>query len=725
MNILLVGKNSNFVKLLVEKLDKEGHRIFLLTEESKTGHSFRKIFETYYFSYGDSCIREVLSSIQPDAVIFMGAYDNNFRWEDTHNRAGQYASGLLNVLLSFLAVSEGRFIYLSSEEVFQQEYGDAITEETPGTAVTTRGQAIAVGENICRYYQDMGKNIITLRLDHLYGIPDCAEETRGICARMCMEALATGEILVDEVQRVALLHVGDAVEFIYQVLAASTVKHSLYQISSGEPVSERLIAETIASALNGKVTIAASPKEERREPILSNALYKQEFGMRVFHMPQKEIAELARYMQKHLDEFVTIDRKPRTLLEKIRHGVNSFLPALVPFIENCICFIPFFMLNNRAVGREYFQNIDFYLLYVLLFAIVHGQQQAIFSSLLAVAGYCFRQMYHRTGFDVMLDYNTYIWIAQLLILGLVVGYMRDRLRVIAEEEQHEVNYLSKQIHDISDINISNIRVKELLSAQLINQSDSFGKIYEITSSLDQYEPSEVLFYAAEVLARLMGSRDVAIYTVANRSYARLFSATSPKARSLGNSINYPEMEDMYAMLKEKKVYINKSMDENYPLMANAIYSEDEMQLILMVWGIPWERMTLGQANMLTIIGYLIQNAVLRANRYMSALQEQRYIEGTHILEPDAFHSLVKAYMHAREKQLTECALIQITASDMSREEAGLKLAKLMRQSDFVGVFEDGRMYALLANTNAKDAQFVENRFREVGFQCEVQEEIDV
>lgn len=383
------------------------------------------------------------------------------------------------------------------------------------------------------------------------------------------------------------------------------------------------------------------------------------------------------------------------------------------------------MLNNRAVGREYFQNIDFYLLYVLLFAIVHGQQQAIFSSLLAVAGYCFRQMYHRSGFDVMLDYNTYIWIAQLLILGLVVGYMRDRLRVIAEEEQHEVDYLSKQIDDITDINVSNIRVKELLSTQLINQSDSFGKIYEITSSLDQYEPSEVLFYAAEVLARLMGSHDVAIYTVANRSYARLFSATSPKARSLGNSINYPQMEDMYAELKEKKVYINKSMDEHYPLMANAIYSEDEMQLILMVWGIPWERMTLGQANMLTVIGYLIQNAVLRANRYMSALEEQRYIEGTNILEPEAFRSLVKAYMNAREKQLTECALIQITSTDLSREEIGQKLVKLMRQSDYVGVFEDGRIYALLANTNAKDAQFVENRFREVGLQCEIQEEIVV
>lgn len=101
---------------------------------------------------------------------------------------------------------------------------------------------------------------------------------------------------------------------------------------------------------------------------------------------------------------------------------------------------------------------------------------------------------------------------------------------------------------------------------------------------------------------------MAIYTVANRSYARLFSATSEKARSLGNSINYSEMDAMYTVLAGKKVYINKNMDERYPLMANAIYSEDEMQLILMIWGIPWERMTLGQANMLTVIGYLIQNA---------------------------------------------------------------------------------------------------------------------
>lgn len=62
-----------------------------------------------------------------------------------------------------------------------------------------------------------------------------------------------------------------------------------------------------------------------------------------------------------------------------------------------------------------------------------------------------------------------------------------------EEQRHEVSYLTKQLDDISDINVSNVRVKEILANQIVNQNDSFGKLYEITSSLEQYEPCEVLF----------------------------------------------------------------------------------------------------------------------------------------------------------------------------------------------------------------------------------------
>ena len=673
MNILLVGGSSRFTKLLIDKLKKEGHRVFRLTEEPKTAKSVGKVFETYHFAYDDSCIREVVDSIQPDVTVFLGAFDTNYHWDKRQSRPVTYTAGLFNLLTAHIALGKGRFIYLSSEEVYQGEYAEEISCDTPCMVHTDRAQAIAAGEDICCSYRRMGKDTVVLRLDHLYGTPKEAGETKNVCARMIIEGLETGEIQVDDAQRMALLHYKDAVEFIYYVIAAKETRQGLYQISSGETLPQRTIAEYIAGALKD-VKLVDAPQRQRLEPVLSNTLYEEEFGIRIYQKPEVGIGEAAAYISRHASDFVRTDARKKSFLRLLGTRTKDMVSALLPFAENLICFIPFFMLNNRAVGREYFQNIDFYLLYVLLFAIIYGQQQATFSCLLAVAGYCFRQMYHRSGFEVILDFNTYIWIAQLLILGLVVGYLRDRLKVVEEEKKNEASYLSKQIEDISDINTSNA---------------------------------------------------VAIYTVANRSYARLFSATSGKARELGNSINYREMKELYEPLSEHKVYINKSMDERYPLMADAIYSEDEMQLILMVWGIPWERMTLGQANMLSVIGNLIQNAVLRANRYMSALQYQRYIPGTNILEKEAFRSLVTAYLNASEKQLTECTLIEVELGEVSLEEAGNRLGAQMRQSDFLGELQDGRVYALLANTRPKDAAVVLQRFRDSGFNCRITEEVSL
>ena len=108
-----------------------------------------------------------------------------------------------------------------------------------------------------------------------------------------------------------------------------------------------------------------------------------------------------------------------------------------------------------------------------------------------------------------------------------------------------------------------------------------------------------------MMKELLHTEDVAIYSIANQEYARLFSASSKRARSLGNSIRYREMPDIYQELAERRVYINKAMAEEYPLMATAIYEEEEIRLIIMVWGLSWEHMTLGEANFLTVVSYLI------------------------------------------------------------------------------------------------------------------------
>lgn len=732
MEVLLVGSDNELMRTMINKLNKEGHRCYVLTGNKNQVGSYKNAYEKYRFPYDSDCLKEIFDSVRPDVTIFLGIYDYNFDWSDPRKEAVRYQTALQNVLTSFSMLKSGRFIYLSSQEVYSQSYANDIDEREETSAYSFRSVAIVQGEDVCRNYkQMMGTDTVILRLDHLYLMPEkemggnrLVIETNP-CAKMCVEALQTGYIQANANKVFSLLYVNDAVEAIYKAAVAPSPKRGLYHVSSGEVINEMELAQKIQAELGQEVSIIDNTVGSMVRVVLDCGAFADEFGMSIFHHVDDVVVKMTKYIKKYSASFINLEDVRGHRKRDWRQTLRVIFYALIPFIENLICFIPFFMLNNRAVGSRYFANLDFYLLYVLLFAIVYGQQQATFSAVLAVGGYCFRQMYNRSGLEVLLDYNTYVWIAQLFILGLAVGYMKDRLRTIRNENKHEVQYMVNQLDDIQDINTSNVRIKNMLEVQLVNQNDSFGKIYEITSSLDQYEPSEVLFYAAEILAKLVDSKDVAIYTIANRSYARLFSATSPKARELGNSIEYTKMEDMYRLIKEKRVYINRSMDPNYPLMADAIFAEDEMQLILMVWGIPWERMTLSQANMLVIIGYLIQNAVLRANRYLDALEQQRYLQGTKVLDADAFESLVKAYLTARNKGLTECTILEIDIEGKNLEECGNELAGLMRQSDYIGKMSDGRLCALLSNTDSKDAEFVIRRFEKTGYRSEIREDVGI
>lgn len=85
-----------------------------------------------------------------------------------------------------------------------------------------------------------------------------------------------------------------------------------------------------------------------------------------------------------------------------------------------------------------------------------------------------------------MDYGTYVWMAQLFILGMVVGYMRDQIRYIKEKDKEEIGYLNGQLGDMIDINERNVRMKHMFERQIVNQKDSLGKIYAIVSELDQY-----------------------------------------------------------------------------------------------------------------------------------------------------------------------------------------------------------------------------------------------
>jgi len=708
---------------VIDKLNKSKHRVFLLTGRRDRKFSYKHVFERYDYPYEDESIKDIFESVKPDMVIFMGAYDTNFDWHRERQESVRYTASLMNILSTYSMVGKGRFVYFSSHEVYGGSHYNNIQEQEAAQPRGFKAMAVAQGEEICENYRKtQGIETLVLRFDHLYGVPRKGQEESNLCFQMCLEALKTGKVSASDRRSFSMLYLNDAVELAYKVMMEEQPALYCYHISSMEEINEVNLAEAVIKAMGGGIRLVNNSVGDRYRLVLDGKAYQEEYDQRIFVHYEEGAEQVARYMKRHADSFISAEDTGGSRAARIWHGIKVGFKRVFPFVENLICFVPFFILNSKAAGSEYFNRLDFFLLYVLLFAIVYGQQQAIFSSLLAVVGYFLQQMYGRTGFEVLLDYNIYIWMAQLFIIGMVVGYMRDQLQFIRDENEEEVRYLSRKVDDIADINDSNVRMKQSFETQLVNQRDSLGKIYEITSSLEAYASEEVLFYAAKVLGELMDSRDVAVYTVANGDYARLFSFTSKEAKKLGNSIKYTDMEDLYNDLKEHRVFINKKMDEKLPLMASAVYTEDQMELILMVWGIPWQRMTLSEANRLTIVGALIQNAVVHANRYLDALTNQRYIEQTRIMSPDAFGQLVHAFFGAKANGLTECALLEIGAAD--RVQAAEALGKNMRQTDYMGVLDDGGFYILLSNTDEKNAEGVIERFRSAGYECELREGVE-
>lgn len=725
MNILLVGGSCSLINSMILKLRKEGHRIFLLTGDKYRHNKYERVFEKYEFSYDCENLNDILESVNADVTILMGAFDTNYRWDGEERETVLFISHLVNILVAYSVKNKKRLIFLSSDEIYNGNYTEDIKEEEPFSGVGIRADALSQAEEICDNFRiNRSLDIITLRLDHLYNIPKERKDVNNICADMCLNCMCDGHIKTKTDHTFSLLYENDAVEYIYQFIKTSNHKYSLYNLSSNDVVSEVKLAAMIQKAMEIESNIVAFSDSNGR-CVLSGNRFEREFGVHAFGNLEKNIKDMVSYMKKHESVFLKGDDLKLSWWKKLYEKWKWLIRTLFPFFENLVCFVPFFMMNNRTVGSEYFANLDPFLLYVLLFAIVYGQQQATFSAILAVAGYMFRQMYTRSSFEVLIDYNTYVWIAQLFILGLVVGYMRDQIRIMRLESQELEEHLHRQIVNIQDINESNVRVKEVMEQQLIDHKDSIGKIYSITAGLEQRMPDEVIFYAVEMLGKLMKTKDVALYNVVSKDYARIFSASSQKARSLGNSIRYREMTDIYDALKEQKVYINKKMDEQYPLMARGIYEGEEVQMIVMMWGLSWEKMTLGQANFLTVVSYLIQNAVLRAQRYMQALEEKRYSQNSRILEPEAFESLVQAYMKAKLKNLVECVLIKVDVQNSEYQKTDEQMSGYMRDSDYMGMLPDGNLYVLLTNTTREGVVIVQDRFEKNGYKTEYVEMMSV
>lgn len=91
------------------------------------------------------------------------------------------------------------------------------------------------------------------------------------------------------------------------------------------------------------------------------------------------------------------------------------------------------------------------------------------------------------------------------------------------------------------------------------------------------------------------------------------------------------------------------------------------------------------------------------------------------METAAFHSLMRAYLKAERRGLTECIVLKIRTDRTDYTLAGQAIMEKLRQTDYIGTLEDGGLYVLLPNTNSEDARFVRERLADIGYESDIME----
>ena len=732
MKILIAGQYSAFVDQLISKFNKENWDVFYLTGTEKYHVRYRGVFEQYNFRFDSDSIKNIIDSASPDVVLFAGAYDESVYEQSGRKESMYFMSGLVNLLMASRMMGVPRFVYISSNEVFGNSYLSDIDEQTEPSPASNNGIIIAQGEKLVRNYGETSRmDTVILRVDNLYWIPGKRSDVRELHARMCLSALAKKEIPASAKKIFSSTYISDAVFSIYEIVKAENHKQVIYHITSGEEEVETEVAKLIKENADFAI-IKDNTVGLTKRIVLSGKLAQEEFGLSIKYSYTTQVPAILDYMKKHERLFLKDEEREHGFWSALWHRLKKAIRILAPYIENFIVFILVFMLNNRTAGSQYFQRLDIFLLYVVLFAVFYGKKQAVISAVLSVGAYVFRQQYDRSGVDILIDINTYIWIAQFFIVGMSVGHLRDSLNMLSEDKDEQIGYLNDSLEDMSDINRSNLRVKNILEDHILDYDNTLGTLSGIVDRLENFGSEDTLIRATEVLQDLMGTKDVAIYRTSNADYARLMISATEQAGVFGKSMKYSSKTSMLEAFSRNEVYINRSLDPDMPILAAGLYEEGSLKYIIMVWNLAFEKISLHEIDMFKVVCHMIQNAIRRHDVYNDAVRSKRYIEGTSILNPDEFERLIEIGSKANSKDYLGFSLIQITGhvsgagrgADARREELvelERRLLPSIRDTDYLGLGRDGRVYVLLYNSNAIESQTVVDRFRNKGVECRLKE----
>jgi UDP-glucose 4-epimerase len=379
-------------------------------------------------------------------------------------------------------------------------------------------------------------------------------------------------------------------------------------------------------------------------------------------------------------------------------------------------------LSNITGTFIQFKYVDFRLLFVIIMGSVWGLRFGVYAFILASLSVILN--WYQLGLEwELLTQNIGNWIPFVIYFsgGAISGVMRDRkeTEITAEKEQTQLIYNKYEFLFEVFNEIRNL--KDEYREQLVGYRDSFGKIFTVTRELDSLQEDEIFLSAISVFQNIMENNSVAIYSVSNNKFCRLETCSPEFYNMVSASLiltDYPELLDT---VKEGRVFQNKEILDKFPAYASPIMSGSDVVALVMIWQADFEQMSMYYMNLFRILSGLTQDSLVRALKFLDINSEQIYIDSTKILQPKPFREVIEVKAQMQRNQIADYQVIKIDVegSDIRMEELYKRIEEQIRDTDTIGMLEDGKFYVLLAQAREATVVDISKRLVKYGIQSEI------
>jgi nucleoside-diphosphate-sugar epimerase len=220
-----------------------------------------------------------------DVVIHAAGYAQPLRFVNAPATTIRLNTEVTHNLLQRLAPG-GRFLFLSSSEVYSGNTKQVVTEDDIGTTTPYHPRACYIegkrcGEAICNAYRNAGVRAVSARLGATYG-PGTRKHDKRVINSLIEQALTTGKIEREFPGHDArsYCYSRDAIKMLWQILLHG--KAPVYNVGGVERASVATLAGDIGNITNAVVfptpKVGSELAGSAKNPILSVSRIDEEFG---------------------------------------------------------------------------------------------------------------------------------------------------------------------------------------------------------------------------------------------------------------------------------------------------------------------------------------------------------------------------------------------------------------------------------------------------------------